>query len=446
MKLWSPQRPRPDKPRSLNYRINGRRPAALGIIASMLPAAAVSPSISPTPSSSTRCDWRQSADGWTLTLAGDGRGGIGARLALAPAAITGGTVTVDARALSHWDPAFAAALWQPLAALQGRGVQLALGSLPEGLRDVLELALAPPARVELQPVGKVVGNVTGTGLRSKPKVTRTVIRRANPAPSNEAPTLRERLYAAGAEALTTAAFLGEVLLALGRLARGRTDMRRSDLWRQLDLAGPLSVPIVGLTCILVGLMTAYMGGAQLDRIGAQSFIADVVTVGMVREMAGLMTGVILSGRLGAAYAAQLASMQANEEIDALRALGVDPISYLVLPRLLGLLLVAPLLIGTAAVLGVLAGLPAAVGVYGVPAAEYLHNCLKALTWTHLWIGLFKGTIYVALVALAGCREGLHAGRNAQAVGVATTAAVVKALVWIVAAACGTTVLFQSLGL
>ena len=440
--LWSPQRPRPDKPRSLNYRINGRRPAALGIIASMLPAAAVSPSISRTPSSNTKCDWRQSADGWTLTLAGDGRGGIGARLAHAPAAITGGTLTVDAHALTHWDPAFAAALWQPLAALQGRGVQLALGTLPEGLRDVLELALAPPARVELQNVGKAMG----AALRSKPKLTGTVIHPANLAPPQDTPTLRERLGAAGAEALTTAAFLGEVLLALGRLARGRTDMRRSDLWRQIDLAGPLSVPIVGLTCILVGLMTAYMGGAQLDRIGAQSFIADVVTVGMVREMAGLMTGVILSGRLAAAYAAQLASMQANEEIDALRALGVDAISYLVLPRLLGLLLVAPMLIGMAALLGVLAGLPAAVGVYGVPAAEYLHNCLKALTWTHLWIGLFKGTVYVALVALAGCREGLHAGRNAQAVGVATTAAVVKALLWIVAAACGTTVLFQSLGL
>ncbi len=216
--------------------------------------------------------------------------------------------------------------------------------------------------------------------------------------------------------------------------------------RQLDETGPRSLPIVLLTCALVGLMLAYMGGAQLGRIGAQSFVASVVTVGMVRELAGLMTGVILAGRVGSAFAAQLATMQAGEEIDALRVLGVDPIAHLVLPRLLGLLLMAPVLIGFGALAGVLAGWPAALWVYGVTSAEYLHQCLRALNFTHLWIGLFKGMLYVALVALAGCREGLHAGRSAQAVGAATTAAVVKALVWIVMAACLTTVVFTSLGL
>lgn len=103
-----------------------------------------------------------------------------------------------------------------------------------------------------------------------------------------------------------------------------------------------------------------------------------------------MTGVILAGRIGAAFAAQLATMQSNEEIDALRALGIDPIDYLVLPRLLAMLTVAPLLIAYAALVGVLAGLPPVVGIYGVPAWEYLHKCMSALNWTHLWIGLFEG--------------------------------------------------------
>jgi phospholipid/cholesterol/gamma-HCH transport system permease protein len=116
-----------------------------------------------------------------------------------------------------------------------------------------------------------------------------------------------------------------------------------------------------------------------------------------------------------------------------------------MPRLLALLMVAPLVIAYAALVGVLAGLPAATLVYGVPAVEYMHQSINALTWTHIWIGLFKGTLYTALVALAGCREGLYAGRNAQAVGAATTAAVVKALVWIFAAACLSTIVFQSLG-
>jgi phospholipid/cholesterol/gamma-HCH transport system permease protein len=299
-----------------------------------------------------------------------------------------------------------------------QGVALQLDGLPGPVHTVLELAL---------PRGSV----------------------ADAAPLRSALAAPDTNQSAWSQMLVTAGFFGEVLLALARLFRlmpGRSDMRWSDLWRQLDQTGPLSLGIVALSCFLVGLMLAYMGGAQLDKIGAQAFIANVVTVGMVRELAGLMTGVILSGRLGAAFAAQLSSMQANEEIDALRAMGINPVDYLVLPRLLALVIVAPLVIAYAALVGVLAGLPAAVAVYGVPAAEYLHQSVKALTWTHIWIGLFKGGLYVALVALAGCREGLHAGRNAQAVGAATTAAVVKALVWIFAAACGTTIVFQSLGL
>ena len=241
------------------------------------------------------------------------------------------------------------------------------------------------------------------------------------------------------------AFFGAVLLALARLARGRSNLRATGVLQQLDTCGPRSLPIVLLVCALVGLMLAYMGGAQLGRIGAQSFLADVVTVGMVRELAGLMTGVILAGRVGAAFAAELATMQANEEIDALRVLGIDPITHLVLPRLLALLLVAPALIAFGALAGVAAGWPPAVLAYGVTSAEYWHQCLRALSFTHVWIGLVKGMLYVALLALAGCLEGLHAGRSAQAVGQATTAAVVKALVWVVAAAAGTTIVFTNLG-
>ncbi len=269
-----------------------------------------------------------------------------------------------------------------------------------------------------------------------------------PAPAPVQPVARLGLWVQGLarEALQTAGFIGEVMLATLRLLRGRSAMRGVDLWRQIDQTGPLSLPIVALTCFLVGLMLAYMGGSQLDRMGAQAYIADVVTVGMVRELAGLMTGMILAGRVGSAYAAQIATMKAGEEIDALRVLGVDPIDHLVIPRLLALVIVAPLIIAYASLIGVLAGLLPATLVYGVSAVEYLHRAVGALTWTHVWIGLFKGTLYAALLSLAGCREGLYAGRNAQAVGQATTAGVVKGLVWIITAACVTTVVFQSLGL
>ncbi|ACB33978.1 protein of unknown function DUF140 [Leptothrix cholodnii SP-6] len=360
-------------------------------------------------------EWRQDGAGWTLILRGDWCGDAGTRLTPPPAAAR--QVSVDARALGAWDGGLAAALHQCLAPLHQRAVPLQLQDLPPGVRSVLELALS---------------------------VVRVSAPERAAAPVGVA-AIGHRLAISWVECMATAAFFGEVLIALGRLLRGRSDLQGVDLWRQVDQAGPLSVPIVSLTCFLVGLMLAYMGGAQLHRIGAPSFIPDVVTVGMVRELAGLMTGVILAGRLGAAFAAQIGSMQAGEEIDALRALGVDPIGYLVLPRLLALLLVAPMLVAIGMLVGVLAGLPAAVAAYGLSPTEYLHKSAAALTWTHLWIGLFKGMMYLGLVALAGCREGLRAGRDAQAVGAATTTAVVKALVWIVAAACGSTVVLQSLG-
>jgi len=348
---------------------------------------------------------------WTLRLA-DPSTAAQLQRAVVPATLADGQrVRIDGAALTLWDAALAAALWALQARLRRRGIEVELAGLPAGLKELLLLAeSAAPA---------------GDALVRRP------IRPALPRPLREASI--------------TIAFFGEVLIALVRWLRGRALVRGADVLQQLDQTGPRSLPIVLLTCALVGVMLAYMGGAQLERIGAQGLLAGVVTVGMVRELAGLMTGVILAGRLGAAFAAQLASMQAGEEVDALRVIGVDPIVHLVLPRLLALLVMAPALLAFGALAGIAAGAVPTVLVYGVSAAEYLQQSLRALTATHLWIGLFKGMLYAALVALAGCREGLHAGRSAEAVGVATTAAVVKALVWIVAAACATTVAFTALG-
>jgi phospholipid/cholesterol/gamma-HCH transport system permease protein len=369
-----------------------------------------------TPAPAPRLIWQRQGDRAVLRVEGDWRGaGVPERPSGAPATGDAAAVQVDATALQGWDRALTTALWVELAPLRTQGARFELDGLPDGVRAPLELAL--PA--------------DGDAAAAAPTL-----------PTRE----RDWAHRFAADALTTLAFVGEVLLAFGRLLRGRSRMRGSDLLRQLDLCGPLSLGIVGLTSSLVGLMLAYMGGAQLDRIGAQGFIADVVTIGVVREMAAMMTGIILAGRVGAAFAAQLGTMQSNEEIDALRTLGIDPIDYLVMPRLLAMLLIAPLLVSYAAVLGVAAGALPTTGIYGVAPSEYWNRCLAALNWTHLWVGLFKGTMYAALVALAGCLEGLHAGRSAQAVGEATTTAVVKALVWIVVAASASTALFQSLGL
>lgn len=356
-----------------------------------------------------RADWQIGPEQARLSLAGDWRG----RAALpAPPGELPALLRVEDGGLTHYDSGLAAALWA-LASQSGR--TLDTQGLPAGLREML--ALAGEARPVALPQRR--------------------------------PSLLARVglhwAAAAARGRVTLGFVGDVLRAAGQALRGRSAMRGGDLLFQLQSTGPSSLAIVSLVSFLVGLILAYMGAAQLQRFGAQIYIADLVTIGVVREVAALMTGVILAGRVGAAFAAQLGSMQANEEVDALASMGLNPVEHLVLPRVLALTLVAPLLTLYAALVGMIAGLLVAVGIYAVEPVEYLIRCRDSLTGTHLAIGLLKGTVYALLVGLAGCRQGLNAGRSAQAVGDATTAAVVQAIVWIVVAASALTIMFQRLG-
>ncbi|MDG5976737.1 putative ABC transporter permease [Hydrogenophaga taeniospiralis CCUG 15921] len=324
---------------------------------------------------------------------------------------------VNATALHSWDAVLAGRLWQQLEPLVRRAVPVDLKSLPQGLQEILALALnaAPPA--EEAPDSPPPGPVTRVGARAL----------------GAWDTRRESL-----------SFVGEVLFSLGRWLRGASDMRASDLLWQIEQTGPRSLPIVALVCFLVGLIVAYMGAAQLQRFGAQTYIADLVTVGVVREVAALLVGIVLAGRVGAAFAAQIGSMRANEEIDALTTLGVNAFDFLVLPRVLALLIVGPMLTAFGALVGMGVGWLVAVLIYGVTPLEYVYASVDSLTLPHVLVGLIKGTVYAVLVALAGCRQGMAAGRSAQAVGDATTASVVQAIVWIVVAASVLTVVFQRL--
>lgn len=363
--------------------------------------------------------WLKNEAGGVLQLRRDWRGYAPGLAQAAPADLAIGVLRLDVAELSDWDANLSASLWALLSPLAQRGMTLDLGALPAAVSAPLHLAAQ---------------------AQSQPSTPAPVVQ----SPPDHGPRLiRQSL--SWHELRTTVAFVGELLLSMGRLHQRPRVFRLTDLWHQMDEMGPRSLPIVALTTFLVGLMLAYMAGTQLSRLGAADLIADVVTIGMVRELAALMTGVILAGRIGGAIAAEIGTMTVNAEIDALRALGIDPLVHLALPRLLGMLLIAPLLMAFAMLVGVLAGLPAVTLVYGVSAPDYLQSAFLALNWTDLWIGLFKGTMYAALVVIAGCREGFYAGHNAQAIGLATTRAVVKALVWMVTAACASTVVFQRLG-
>jgi len=364
-----------------------------------------------------QAQWDSDAQGQILRLAGDWRGRASLPAPPQLADTTAGSHwRIDGSAISHFDSQLAAALW---ALGKHSGRPLDTSQLPAGLRGILALAAnSPGGAASAAPRSRRSRWLTQIGLNWLARLTRTK---------------------------TTLGFVGEVLQALLRTLRGGSAMRGEDLALQLHATGPASLPIVSLVSFLVGLIIAYMGAAQLQRLGAEAFMADLVTIGVVREIAALMTGIILSGRVGAAFAAQLGSMQANEEVDALRAMGLNPVEHLVLPRVLAMALMAPLLTTYAAVVGMGAGLLVAVGIYQVEMLDYLYRSSQALTLAHAGIGLLKGTVYAILVALAGCRQGLNAGRSAQAVGDATTAAVVQAIVWIVVAASALTIMFQRLG-
>ena len=185
--------------------------------------------------------------------------------------------------------------------------------------------------------------------------------------------------------------------------------------------------------MLVGLILAFVGAIELKMFGAQIFVADVVGIGMVRIMGAIMTGIIMAGRTGASFAAQIGTMQVNEEIDALQTLGISPMEFLVLPRMVALIVMMPLLCLYADLMGIVGGIVVGTGMLDLSLTEYLNRTREAVTMTHLWIGLFHSAVFGVLVAMAGCLRGMQCGRSASAVGEATTSAVVTSIVAIVVA-------------
>ena len=226
-------------------------------------------------------------------------------------------------------------------------------------------------------------------------------------------------------------FLGESTIALGRFFVGKAKFRRSDLWLTIQQCGVDALPIVTLISFLVGLILAFVGAVQLAMFGAQIFIANLVGIAMAREMAAIMTGIIMAGRTGAAFAAQIGTMQVNEEVDALITMGVSPMEFLVLPRMLALIVMMPLLCLYANLVGILGGFVVGTGMFDISFTQYMEQTRLALNLTHFGIGIFKSVIFGVLVAIAGCLQGMECGRSASAVGDAATSAVVTSIVLIV---------------
>jgi len=242
------------------------------------------------------------------------------------------------------------------------------------------------------------------------------------------------------------AFIGEVFMAFGRFLGGRARFRGSDLTMVMQECGIQALPIVSLISLLVGLILAFVGAVQLIMFGAQIYVASLVGIAMVRVMGAIMTGIIMAGRTGAAFAAQLGTMEVNEEIDAFKTMGISPMEFLVLPRMLGLTLMMPLLCLYADLMGILGGLIVGVGMLDLNVIEYYNQTRASVSLYDLFIGIFQGMVFGVLVAVAGCLRGMQCGRSASAVGDAATSAVVTGIVSIIVATAIITVVCNVLGI
>lgn len=328
-------------------------------------------------------------------------------------------LSYDASRLTHWDSGLISFLVQTSEFCRGHGIDQDRDGLPPGLRRLVELAEAVPEKKDARsaaskvPFFARIGNSTiGYGL-----------------------SINEFL-----------SFVGQLTVALGNFVRGRARFRRIDFLETIQECGANAVGIVTLISFLVGVILAFMGAVQLQQFGAAIFVADLVGIGMTREMGAMMTAIIMSGRTGAAFAAKLGTMKVTQEIDALTTMGISPLEFLVLPRFLALVLMMPLLCLYADAVGILGGAFVGVTMLGLSPGAYFRETFSTLTLINVFGGVFKATVYGALIALAGCLRGFQCGNSSSAVGDAATQAVVMSIVMGVIA-CGLfAVVFNVLGI
>ena len=242
------------------------------------------------------------------------------------------------------------------------------------------------------------------------------------------------------------AFTGEILLSCLRFFSGRARFLKRDLIYFLYDCGPQALPIVSLISFLVGFTLAFIGAVQLQMFGADIYVANLVGLAMTREMGPMMAAIIMAGRTGAAFAAQLGTMQANEEIDALQTMGLNPLDFLVLPRMTALIIMMPFLAICADFIGILGGFFIGSFSLDISPVLYYEQTIKAVSLNHFIVGVSKSIVFGYIVAFCGCIKGMHCARSTGAVGKATTSAVVTAIVLIVISDAAFTFFFNLIGI
>jgi phospholipid/cholesterol/gamma-HCH transport system permease protein len=328
-------------------------------------------------------------------------------------------IAFEARELSSWDSSVLTFLVELSEDCRRRGINVNRAGLPAGVQRLLNLAEAVPEK---------------KGARQETTATPFLERVGNSA------------IGAGSSLGEMLKFLGEMTLTFIKLFRMKVRFRAVDLFLLIQQSGAQALPIVTLISFLVGVILAFVGAVQLKQFGAQIYVADLVGIAMIREMGAMMTGIIMAGRTGAAFAAQLGTMKVTQEIDAFTTMGFSPLEFLVLPRVIALVLMMPLLCLYSDFVGVLGGAAIGVGMLDLSWPTYFRETANAISLTDVFGGVFKSSVYGVLIALSGCLRGIQCGNSSSAVGDAATSAVVTGIVAIVVA-CGIfAVVFYVLGI
>lgn len=311
----------------------------------------------------------------------------------------------DAQALGRWDSALMVRILALHELCARAKVEFRAKTLPGGLAKLIALSQAVPEKA-------------GAARR---EVKTTFLQRVGESGL--------AVWTGGAAMLS---FMGESVLACLKGLRGRAQFRWSDTLLVIQQCGPEALGIVALINFLIGMILAFVGATELAQFGASIYTADLVAVATVREMACIMTGIIICGRTGAAFAAQLGTMKVNQEIEAFQTFGISPFEFLVLPRMLALILMMPLLCLFADLIAIAGGFLVSTLMLDVSPVVYLDRTVESIRLPAFLLGVFKGGFFGVLVALTGCLRGMQCGTNAAAVGQATTSAVVTGITWIIA--------------
>ncbi len=313
------------------------------------------------------------------------------------------SLIIQADKLTSWDTTLTSFLYRIIKFCQSKNIIIKYENIPDELTKLLQLALTVD-RKPVQPTENKVSFLEDIGEKSI-FIFQTIKKGMS--------------------------FIQETLFSFGRLFKKKAVVRFVDFISVMNECGPKALLIVSLISFMVGLILAFVGSIQLKLFGAEIYVASLVTIGMIRIMGAIMAGIIMSGRTGASYAASIGTMQVNEELDALKTMGISVIDFLVLPRILSLIITMPILVMLADFMGILGGAFVGIALLNIPSSEYFKYAIDAFGLTNFLVGIFHGFIFGFIIALCGCYYGINSGKNADSVGLATTKAVVSSIVWMI---------------